>query len=164
MDLQLKTLLTQVVGFMIVVWLLKKYAWSGLLEFIEKRRETIAAEFENIEKTKLDADALKERFNQELADIEQTRRGKIQEAVSEANELASQIKDEARNEAMGLRDRAQKDISIELDKANTTLRDRTVNAVITTAEKLIRERLDDEKQRQLINRFLDEVDLREGTS
>jgi F-type H+-transporting ATPase subunit b len=164
MDLQLKALLTQVVGFLIVVWLLKKYAWSGMLEFMEKRREKIAAEFEEIEKTRADADALKARFDEELADIEHTRRLKIQEAVSEANSLSAQIKEEARQEAVELRAKANRDIEMDLDKANAVLRDRMADAVITTAEKIIRERLDDEKHKQLINEFLKEVNLMEGTN
>ena len=45
MELQWKALLTQAVGFLIVLWLLRKYAWGKLLAFTEKRREAIAAEF-----------------------------------------------------------------------------------------------------------------------
>jgi F-type H+-transporting ATPase subunit b len=163
MDLQWKELITQALGFLIVVWLLKKYAWSGLLEFIEKRRELIASEFDNIEKSKADAEALKARFDQELADIEQTRRERIQEAVNEASQHAAEIKEEARGDAVELREKAERDITLEMDKANAVLRDRMTSAVITISEKVIRERLDDEKHRELINRFLDEVDLREGT-
>jgi len=61
MELQWKALLTQVVGFLIVLWLLRKYAWGKLLAFTEKRREVIANEFATIEKSKLDADGLKRR-------------------------------------------------------------------------------------------------------
>ena len=164
MDLQLKTLLTQVVGFLIVVWLLRKYAWSGLIEFIEKRRETIAAEFENIEKTRADADALKRKFDEELAGIEHTRRVKIQDAASEAKTLAAQIKEDARKDALELRTKANRDIDLELDKANATLRDRMVDAVITTTEKIIRERLDDDKHKQLIREFLKEIELKAGAN
>jgi len=164
MDLQLKTMLTQVVGFLIVVWLLKKYAWTSLIEFIEKRRETIASEFEKIEATRADADALKQQFEDELAHIETTRRVKIQEAASEASTLAAQIKEDARKEAMDMRHKARSDIDLDLDKANAVLRDRMVDAVITTTEKVIRERLDDAKHKKLILEFLDEVDLRRETN
>ena len=163
MDLQWKALLTQALGFLIVVWLLKKYAWSGLLEFMEKRREHIAAEFDNIEKTRDDAEALKTKFDQELAGIEQTRRERIQEAIGEASQHAAEIKEEARSEAVELREKAKKDIGLDMDKANAVLRDRMADAVVTISEKIIRESLDDKKHRELINRFLDEVDLKEGT-
>ncbi len=163
MDLQVKALLTQVVGFLVVVWLLKKYAWEGLLEFIEKRREHIASQFEEIERTRADAESLRERFDRELARIEETRRAKIQEAAAEADRLAAQIREEARQEALKLREKAERDIAMELDKANVALRDRMVAAVITATERLIRERLDDARHRELIDRFLADVELEGGS-
>jgi len=161
MDLQLSALLTQVIGFLIVVWLLKKYAWEGLLEFIEKRREHIASQFDEIEKTRSEAETLREQYTADLAAIDETRRRRIQEAAAQAAELASQIKEEARQDAMARREKAQHDVEIELDKANVALRDRMIDSVLTATERIIRERLDDEKHRQLINRFLNEAELNE---
>jgi F-type H+-transporting ATPase subunit b len=138
MELQWKALLTQVVGFLIVLWLLRKYAWGQLLAFTEKRRETIANEFATIEKSKLDADALRH----------------------EASEIASQIREDARRETVDLRVKANQDIGMEMDKANAAFRDSMVNSVIAATDKLIRLRLDDAQHRRLINEFLDEVATR----
>jgi F-type H+-transporting ATPase subunit b len=157
MELQWKALLTQVVGFLIVLWLLRKYAWGKLLAFTEKRREVIANEFATIEKSKLDADGLKRRYEEELTGIEVTRRARIQEAAHEASDIASQIREDARREAMDLRLKANQDITMEMDKANAAFRDHMVNSVIAATDKLIRVRLDDAHHRKLINEFLDEV-------
>jgi len=160
MELQWRALLTQVVGFLVVLWLLRKYAWGKLLRFTEQRREKIAAEFEGIERAKLDVDALRRKYDEELAGIEATRRARVQEAVHEANNIAGQIRDEARREALGMRAKATQDIGLEMDKANATFRDNMVNAVITATERLVRMRLDDAQHRRLINEFLDEVGSR----
>ncbi len=74
MELQWKALLTQVVGFLIVLWLLRKYAWDKMLAFVEKRRQAIATEFENIEQAKANADVLRRKYEEELAGIEAVRR------------------------------------------------------------------------------------------
>jgi F-type H+-transporting ATPase subunit b len=153
MELQWKALLTQVVGFLIVLWLLRKYAWGKLLAFTEKRRETI-------EKSKMDADALRRRYEEELAGIETTRRTRIQDAAHEASEIATQIREEARREVVDLRVKANQDIGMEMDKANAAFRDQMVNAVIAATDKMIRLRLDDAQHRRLINEFLDEVATR----
>jgi F-type H+-transporting ATPase subunit b len=160
MELQWKALLTQVVGFLIVLWLLRKYAWGQLLAFTEKRRETIANEFATIEKSKVDADALRRRYEDELAGIENTRRTRIQESAHEAAEIASQIREEARREVVDLRVKANQDIAMEMDKANAAFRDDMVNSVIAATDKLIKLRLDDAQHRKLINEFLDEVAAR----
>jgi F-type H+-transporting ATPase subunit b len=160
MELQWKALLTQVVGFLIVLWLLRKYAWGKLLAFTEHRRETIAAEFASIEKAKAGVDDLKKKYENELAGIETTRRARIQEAVHEANQIAGEIRDEARKETIAMRVKATEDINLDMDKANVAFRDGMVNAVITATEKLIHTRLDDAQHRRLITQFLDEVGSR----
>jgi F-type H+-transporting ATPase subunit b len=157
MELQWKALLTQVVGFLIVLWLLRKYAWGKLLAFTEQRRETIANEFANIEKAKTGVDGLRKKFEDELAGIETTRRARVQEAVHDANQIASEIRDEARRDAVAMRVKATEDISLDMDKANVAFRDTMVNAVITATEKLIHARLDDAQHKKLINEYLDEI-------
>jgi F-type H+-transporting ATPase subunit b len=157
MNLEIKALLTQVVGFLIVMWLLKKYAWGKLLSFTEARRESIASEFANIEKAKAGVDDMRKKYEEELAGIENTRRARMQDAVHEANQIAGTIRDEARREAVAMRVKATEDINLDMDKANVAYRDNMVNAVITATEKLIRTRLDDAQHRKLITQFLDEV-------
>lgn len=159
MQLEWSVILTQAVGFIVVMLLMKKYAWGALMGFIDKRRETIEGEFAEIERSREEVDKLKSDFEKELADIEETRRVKIQEAAQEANQLASDIKDEARQDALASREKAEKDMKLELDKANVQLRDNMVHAIIVSTEKLIKERLDSEKHKQLINEFLNEVSL-----
>lgn len=162
MDLQWRALLTQVVGFIIVVLLLRKFAWQRVMDFLEHRRLVIQGEFDTIEKTKVAADELKAQFEKELADIDSTRQARIKEAVHEANTHAAEIKEEARREALELRSKTSREIALEMDKANVALRDRMTTAVIVATEKLIRERLDDDKHRKLITSFLEEVNLSEG--
>jgi F-type H+-transporting ATPase subunit b len=154
MHLEWSVIITQAVGFLIVLLILKRFAWGKLLEFIDQRREKIAGEFSQIERGHEEVERLKADLDKQLANIEETRRQKIQEAAQEAGKLAGDIKDEARQDVMALRQKAEQDIQLELNKANVLLRDQMVDAVITTTEKLIKERLDSEKQRQLISDFL----------
>jgi F-type H+-transporting ATPase subunit b len=159
MHLEWSVIITQAIGFIIVLAILKKYAWGKLLAFVDQRRERIAGEFAEIDRGKEDVERLKKQFETELANIEETRRVKIQEAATEATKLAGDIKDEARQDGVALRQKAEQDIRLELDKANVQLRDQMVTAVITTTEKLIKERLDSDKHKELISDFLKEVSL-----
>lgn len=162
MHLEWSVIITQAVGFIIVVMLLKKFAWGKLMDFIDQRREKIAGEFAEIDRGKEEVEQLKSDYEKELANIEETRRVKIQEAAQEANKLAGDIKDEARQDVLTLRQKAERDIQMELDKANVLLRDQMVNAVIVSTEKLIKERLDSDKHKQLISDFLGDVSFGGG--
>jgi F-type H+-transporting ATPase subunit b len=162
MHLEWSVILTQAVGFIVVLLILKKFAWGKLLGFIDQRREKIEGEFSEIERGHQEVDKLKGDLEKQLANIEETRRSKIQEAAQEAGKLAGDIKDEARQDVMSLRAKAEQDIQMELNKANVQLRDQMVDAVITTTEKLIKERLDSDQHRKLISDFLADVSVGGG--
>lgn len=153
-------IVTQTIGFLIAVWLLKRYAWSSLLGFVEKRRETIATAFEEIESQKAENAEQKRQYDLELQSIEATRREKIQTAAAEAEQLANDIKEEARRDAVAAREKAQRDIEMELEKANEVLKDRIVESVFTATEKLLNERLDKGAHNKLIDKFLAEVKVK----
>ncbi len=157
MQLDWGQIVTHIIGFLIAVWLMRRYAWDKLLGFIEHRRETIAASFSEIEQEKEAVEAQKQHFDQELENIEATRRAKIQEAAREAEKLAGGIREDTRQEIVGMREKAKQDIVLELDKANVMLRDRMISAVISTTEKVLKQKLDRETHRSLIEDFLKEV-------
>ena len=157
MQIDWAQIVTHIIGFLIAVWLVRRYAWDKLLEFIEHRRETIAASFSDIEKGKEEIAAQKQHYEQEMENIEVTRRAKIQEAAREAEKLAGEIREEAREDAVGVRQKAKQDISIELDKANVMFRNRMVKAVVATTEKILKEKLDKDKHAGLIDDFLNDV-------
>jgi F-type H+-transporting ATPase subunit b len=155
-------IVTHAIGFILAVWILKRYAWDHLLGFVEKRRETIAASFEEIEQGRADVASRQAELNKELDNIETTRRERIQEAAREAESLAGEIKEEARRDAIETREKAKHDIEIELDKANEVLKDRMIESILTATEKMIGERLDRDKHNKLIDDFLNNVKVKQS--
>jgi F-type H+-transporting ATPase subunit b len=157
MNIDLAQIITHAVGFLIAVWLVKRYAWERMLRFIEHRRETIAKSFSDIDKGRMEVEAEKQRYAAQIENIEATRRARIQEAAREAEKLSGDIREEARRETVAMRQKAKQDIALEIDKANIVLRNRMIDAVFVTTEKILRERLDREKHARLIDDFLTQV-------
>ena len=155
-------IVTHIIGFLIVVWILKKYAWGHLIAFVDKRRETIANSFAEIEKGKAEVLAQRENLDSEMDRIEETRRQKLSEAAKEADALANDIREEARRDAVATREKAKEDVAIELDKANEILKDRMIAAVLTTSEKLLMQELDRDKHNRLISDFLNNLKVEQS--
>jgi F-type H+-transporting ATPase subunit b len=147
-------ILTHIVGFLIAIWLVRRYAWDKMLQFIEHRRETISASFSEIERGQEEIAAQKEHYEKELENIEVARRSRIQDGAREGEKLAAEIREEARQVAVDMRQKAKQDISLELDKANVILKDRMIDAVLVTTEKILGEKLDRERHARLIDDFL----------
>lgn len=162
MGLEIGQIVTHIIGFLIAVLLLKRFAWKPLLSILEERRSKIKSEFDNIDKEKKKVEDLVSDYQTKLKEIDSLARVKIQEAAREGQKLANEIKENARKESKDILTRAREEIQMDVDKAKVQLKNDLVNMTMRAAEKLIRERLDEEKDRELIARFIEEVPTGEG--
>lgn len=158
MNIDLAQVLTHIIGFLITVWLLKKFAWKPLLGMIEERRQKIIDEFKEIEDGKSDVEKLKLEYEDKLKNIDTERRLKITEAVTQANKMASDIKISAQEEARGIISRTTEQLERDVAKAKVQLKEDMVNITLKATEKILREKLDEKKERELIGRFIDNVE------
>ena len=152
-----KQVATQIVGFLIFLWLVRKYAWGPLLATLEARRKKIEGDLADADAKKRDAAALQAKLDQELRGIEQQARVRIQEAVTDGQRIAAEIKADAQTEARARLQRAEAEIDGERAKAQKSLRDDLARLAVAGAERILRKKLDDAEQRRLIGEFLEEV-------
>jgi F-type H+-transporting ATPase subunit b len=152
-----KIVVTQILGFLLLVWGLNKWAFKPLLGLLEKRRESIAAEFKAADDRKADAEKLRTQYEQELRGIEAKARQRLQESMAEGQRLAGEIKTQAQEEASRRLHQAEDEIAREREKAKEILKEQMVALSVRAAEKILRQKLDDPTQRKLAGEFIDEV-------
>jgi F-type H+-transporting ATPase subunit b len=157
-SLEWQQILTHALGFLIALWILKKYAWGPLLNLLDERRQKIEGDFQQIEDEKAEADKLKAEYENKLKNIESERRQKIAEGVNEANKMASDIKMGAHEEARSMINRTNEQLKRDVDAAKVQLKEDMVNITIKAAEKILREKLDETKERDLIGNFIDGIE------
>jgi len=157
-SLEWQQLLTHALGFLLMLWVLKKFAWGPLLNLMEERRQKIKDEFDKIDTEKLVAENLKADYEGKLKDIDAERRQKIAEAVNDANKMASDIKIKAQEEARGIIGRTNEQLDRDVAKAKVQLKEDMVDITLIAAEKILHEKLDDAKERQMINSFIDNIE------
>jgi len=158
LGLDLGELLTQIIGFILAVWILKAFAWKPLLAMLQQRRDKIKSDIGAAEDLKKQAAAELADYQARLKEIDAEARARIQEAVADGNRVAAEIREHARGEAKDIINKAREELARDVAKAKVELRDDMVRMAIGATEKIISERLDDEKHRRILNSFLDEVD------
>ena len=151
-------LITTAVGFILFVWVLRKFAWGPVLGLLDERRGKIEGDYATAEKHLEDAEQLKVEFESKLADIKTLEREKVQEAVKRGEELADGIVGKAKSGADQIRVKADQDIEIEFSKAQIDLRDSVVKMAIGAAEKVIGEALNDDVHRRLVTEYIDTLE------
>lgn len=157
-SLSANEIVAQVVSFLLLLTLLRIFAWKKLLKMLDDRRERIASEFRRIEDAQSAVEKLKADYDKRFAGIEAEARAKIQEAVAEGKKVSQEIREGARQEARTILDKAQENIEIEVSKAKQELKQKVVELTLGTTEKLLKEKITDEKDRKLASDFLDELE------
>ena len=155
--IDIRQVITQIIGFLLMLWILRRYAWAPVLNLLEERRQKIAGEFQEADRRKADADALKAQYEQELRGVEAVARQRLQEAVAEGQRVAAEIKAQANVDALARVARADDEIAREREKAKELLKEQMIHLSMRSAEKILRQKLDEKTQRQLVSEFIDEV-------
>ena len=157
MNLEIQQILTQALGFLILLFILKKIAWKPLLSLLDERREKISSEFQTIERTKSELSRLEQDYKARLADIDAQARQRIQEAISEGQRISVEIQEKAREESRNILNKAKENIELEVAKARVELRNQVAVLAIKAAEKLIKVELTEERHKRLVTEFIDEA-------
>ena len=157
-SLSANEIVAQAISFLLLLTLLRIFAWKKLLKLLDDRRERIASEFKKIEDTQAAVDRMKSGYDKKLANIEAESRAKIQEAIAEGKKVSQEIRESARQEARAILDKAQENIANEVAKAKQELKEKVVELTLSTTEKLLKEKITGEKDKKLASDFLDELE------
>ena len=160
MHLEWQQVITQIIGFLIALFILKKLAWKPLLRVLEERKERIKSEFGKIEEDRKKAQTLLEQYQEKLKEIDAEARVRIQEAVNAGRNISGEIKQQAQAEAKEVLNKAQAEIGREIAKAKVQLKNDIVNMTLSATEKIIGEKLDEKKHKQLIADFIEELEIK----
>lgn len=158
MSVDIVQILTHMVAFLIMLWVLRKFAWKPFLGILEERRTLIQSDFDTAAAKRREAEETAARYTAQMKDIENEKRARIQEGIGEGRKIADEIREEARGEAKKIIDKAREDIQRDVAKAQVELKDKIVNMTMTATERVIRQSLDQEGHRRLVTGFIDELE------
>ena len=158
LQLDVQQVISQALSFLLLLWVLRRFAWRPLLALLDERRARIAQEFQQVARSKEELARLQTEYQQRLAKIEEEARAKIQQAVMEGKRIGAEIQDQARAQGLALLTKSKETVELEIAKAKVTLRDDLTALTVGAVERILREKLDTEKDKQLVNAVLDELE------
>lgn len=150
-------LLAQLLNFLLVLFLLRLFVYRPVLNMLETRKKKIAESLEYADKVKAEAAAQQKEFERRLDDA----RREAQQAAASAQQVAEKerqrILAEAQQEAQQIREQARGEIEYERKQLASELRAQVVDLSLLGAQRVIGANLDENKSRQLVENFLNEV-------
>ncbi len=147
------------VCFVVVLVILKKYAYGPIQDMLEERRKLIAADLDTAESARVEAQQTLDEYRAQLAEARKEA-GRIVEDARKAMEeqrksdLATIEADKERQLA-----RAREEIAAETRHSLATIKQQVAELTIAATEKIVRSKLDEAEQRRLIDAALADVDF-----
>lgn len=147
-------------SFLILVFILGKYAWKPILGAIRKREETINNALNAAVEAEKRLTSLKAENEALMAEARKERDIILKEAREARERMINEAKAKAQEEADRLLASSRENIQNEKMKAITELRNQVATLSIEIAEKILKEKLSgDDKQKQVVESILNEVTL-----
>ena len=145
--------------FLIVFPLLDTFYLTPLKESILNRTQALQQTFEEAENLRAAMDETKADYETRLAETEASAREQIQAEIKKAQELRKAIQAEASERADELLAKAREEIVSERDRALVDMRVHVATLSLLATEKILGENMDNERNRKLIDEFIDNVEV-----
>jgi F-type H+-transporting ATPase subunit b len=149
------TLLAQVVNVGILFVLLYFAAYKPLMRMLDERSRRVKESMKNAEAIKQQLTHTEETVKKQIETASREGQERINRAVAVGEEIKVKSREEAKQEAETLIDRARSEIQHERDEAIQSVRKEFVDLTIMAAEKVIERSLDKEAHRELIEKVLE---------
>lgn len=146
--------------FVILLILLKKFAWKPILSAVKSRNEKISDALNAAEKAKEDMQKLHADNEKILKEARAERETIIKEARDLKNQMVVDAKEQAKKEADKIIEQAKKTIENEKRTAINEIKNNVAQLSVDIAQKLMQKELsNDDKQKELIDTLLKQTNI-----
>ena len=154
------TLIAQLLIFLVMLGVLYRFAWGPLLKILNERRERIQQGVEATERAKQELEAAEKERQAKLEEARREAQAMLDRIAKQAEDLRKELEAKAREQAEALIARARAEIRQEREKAVQELRSQVADLAVMAAGRIIGESLDAKKHRELIERTIEEAEIR----
>lgn len=148
------------VSFLLVLFILGKYAWKPILKSLDEREAKIADSIATAEKVRAEMDQLKSDNENLLQEAREERSRMIKEAKEAKEKIVNDAKVQAKLEAEKMITDARQQIENEKNAALIEVKNKIGSLAVEVAEKILRKELSDaQAQDHYIRALSDEISL-----
>jgi F-type H+-transporting ATPase subunit b len=156
LGISVPTLITQVISFIILLVILRLFAYKPLMRMMDERSKRIKESLEQAETLKAESAKGEEELKKQLEAASHEGQDRIARAIKAGEEVKAQAREEAKKETEKLIGRARAEIRQERDAAVAGVRREFADLTVLAAGKVIEKSLDKKDHRELIDKVLEE--------
>ena len=161
MDLTISTIIGDFIliagSFLLLIFLVKKYAWGNLSSILDERAEKISSDIDGAEEARKKAEELASKREAELAGSRTEAKTIIENAKETAEKSRADILAEAKLEAGRLKEKANQEIAQNKAEALQSVKGEVADLTVSLAGKIISQNLDGHAHKELIDQYIDQL-------
>ena len=161
MDLTISTIIGDFIliagSFLLLIFLVKKYAWGNLTNILDERAEKISSDIDGAEEARKKAEELASKREAELAGSRTEAKTIIENAKGTAEKSKADILAEAKLEAGRLKEKANQEIAQNKADALQRVKGEVADLTVSLAGKIISQNLDSHAHKELIDQYIDQL-------
>jgi F-type H+-transporting ATPase subunit b len=157
LDIVWSSFIIQILAFLLLYFLLSKFAFGPLFGIMEKRRQHVQEQLQTSERSRKEAEELLKQQKEALQQARKEAHEIIEQSRTTANRTAEDLLAQAKAEAARIKEEAVRDIENEKNKAVAALRSQVSAMSVLIASKIIEKQIDEKSQQELISHYLKEV-------
>ena len=147
-------------AFLIVFFVLKKFAWKPILESLKEREDSIESALQAAEDAKKEMASLKAKNEELLKEAREERDALLAEARKIKEQILGEAREKANKEAGIIIENAREQINAEKQAALIELKNVIATYSIEIAEKVLKAELGDKKKQQAyVDKQLKDIQL-----
>lgn len=151
------TVIAQILNFLVLVWLLKRFLYQPVLQAIERREDKIKGQLQEAEDKIALAEEERQAFRQKKEEFEDTRAERLREMNEEVRRSRKNLLAEAREEAAALRAQLMESVKEEKESLNREISRRMEEEVFAISRKVLRDLATTELEEQVVHTFVRKI-------
>jgi F-type H+-transporting ATPase subunit b len=154
------TLIVQDLAFFVLLALIGRYLYRPIQQALAARTKRIQEALRAAEEAKRDREAAEKEYQLRMEHARREGQALLDRIAKQGEDLRKELETKAREQAEGLIARARAEIHQEREKAIQDLREQVADLAVLAASRIIGESLDAKKHRELIERTIEEAEIR----
>ena len=151
------TMLTQLCSTLVLFLFVKKFLWTAVTNFIDRRSEAMQNDLRLSAEAKKDAEADREAARAEVRQARETSRKILEKVKDESEVLRTSIVNQAKKEAELKMESAEREIEAQKKQAHDEMVHEMVSVAMAAAEKLMNEKADAQDDARIIEEYVRDV-------
>lgn len=151
------TALFTLLNTLTIFFVARHFLFRPVMKIIKDRQKEIDGMYSDVDTAKGEANAMRNEYQQKLADAQATSDRIVKEAVARGQSRQEEIIRQAQQEASAIMDKASADIELERKKAINDAKNEISGIAIAIAGKVVGRELNEKDQAALVDHFIDEL-------